>query len=232
MSAAPLMLASLVMMMRWSGLPELNSRRDSSCCLGLVSSLMFTRIPQRVKCVGGDFRCSGSSKWPENISDSGPASWDFSSFNLPLRASVRKTQTKSWNWKPKRNDILFFARVCQLLVRLEPILPRVVREYLIISCLRCCLNMTVRLPGATQLLWDRYFPWEISTLTTTTGQRDQWRLKCWGYLFSIIQCFPQLVLLLLIVETKEHLNCFYLNQLTICTAALQKWEWVDYKCRR
>ena len=137
---------------------------------------MFTRIPQRVKCVGGDFRCSGSSKWPENISDSGPASWDFSSFNLPLRASVRKTQTKSWNWKPKRNDILFFARVCQLLVRLEPILPRVVREYLIISCLRCCLNMTVRLPGATQLLWDRYFPWEISTLTTTTGQRDQWGL--------------------------------------------------------
>ena len=30
MSAAPLMLSSSVMMMRWSGRPELNSRRDSS----------------------------------------------------------------------------------------------------------------------------------------------------------------------------------------------------------
>ena len=158
MSAAPLMLSSSVMMMRWSGRPELNSRRDSSWRLGLVSSLRLTRIPQRVRCVGGDCSWSGSSKWPENILDNGSTSSDFSLLNLPIRVSVRKTQTKSWRWKSNNKETIFWSG-------LNPHLTQG-RERILNDQMFTLLSPEhdSKTAGTTQLLLDQYFPWEMSTL--------------------------------------------------------------------
>ena len=51
-----------VMMIRWRGRPELNSRRDSSWSEGLVRSSICSKIPQIVMWDGGERRVSGLSK--------------------------------------------------------------------------------------------------------------------------------------------------------------------------
>ena len=87
------------MMINWRAVPELNSSRDSSCCDGFFSSVMFSKIPHRVICQGRDRSSSGSANSPEYMSDNSTTSTAGFCFDL------RKITTVMMTTKDETNEI-------------------------------------------------------------------------------------------------------------------------------